>query len=170
MNEVAALKPPPENEQTIRVFKAVNHALNDVDRRLYPPVETIRERHDQIIEAYRTVELRHRAAAEACGLSNWLRYSVASRSFSTLIEVARLQECRALFEEMERLGHPHVNSLICIRMIWCNLLIESNLLEEARIVGQQLVADLNALHGINSSVFGAELERDLADFRRRLSI
>jgi hypothetical protein len=130
MKPLAALKPPPLNTQTKRLFRAVYGALNDIDRAMYPPVQTLRERHGKLVAAYQAIGDRFALEAAAIGLSDWLRFEIVNRTFVLGYDEAHLDEARRLYEEMERLGYPAISPLVCLRMIWANRLAEANELEK----------------------------------------
>jgi hypothetical protein len=167
MEPLAAYKPPPVNEQTERLFTQVYGALNDIDRRLYPPVETFHERIDEMVAAYEAVGKQFADNAEACGIPEWLRFAIVHRIFVAIIyEVDSLARPRELFAEMERLGYPDIHPLISLRIIWANRLAEVGETNEARAVARQLVADIDAFTKQYPGVLtGLEFEDDIARFR-----
>jgi hypothetical protein len=167
VNPLAAYKPPPVNEQTERLFTLVNGALNDIDRRLYPPVETFSERVDELVASYEAVGKQFDDDAEACGISDWLRFAIVDRIFVAIVhEVESLARPRELFAEMEQLGYPDIHPLISLRIIWANRLAEVGETNEARAVAQQLVADIDAFTKQYLGVLGGqEFDDDMARFR-----
>jgi hypothetical protein len=170
MKPLAALNLPPENKHTIEVFKAVNSALNDIDRAMYPPVDTLHERHDAIIAAYKDVGERFAAQAEAAGVSNWLQAIILNRTFALVYDDDDLDRSRAIFKEMERLGYPGVIMLVCTRIIWADVLAERGAADEARSVARLLLDDLPALRARYPQFLPTDLDENIERFRKRIGI
>jgi hypothetical protein len=166
---LAAFNPPPETEQTIRIFEAVNKALNDIDRSMYGPIATLRERRGELIAQYEAVGKRFEKEAAMAGLAGWLRYAVLQRTFVLSFDAESLDNVRRLFDEMERLGHPDVNPLISVRAIWANRLAQDGELEEAQMIGRRLLADVEEFRERYPNVF-VDTDDDLGQFRQRHGI
>jgi hypothetical protein len=167
MAALASFKPPHIDTQTEQIFRSVHGALNDVDRSLYPPVETLRERHGDLIAAYEAAGKRFDEEAHACGLGDWLRFTIVNRRFGVTFDDEPIEVVRCLYTEMERLGYSDVNPLVSVRMIWANRLAEDGEIEEAQTVARQLLADVEEFHRRFPNVLGVSFNSDLDSFRHR---
>lgn len=164
MCEPTALVPPVENEETIPFFVAVNKALNDVDRNLIPPVETLHQRTGELVAAYNRIHDAFTEQARSHDLLNWLSFSIAIRSFSITLDHAPLHELRKLYVLIEQCGYPSIDPLISTRMIWSNYLLARDERHEAQGVVRRLQNDLDLFRNRHPDVLESDFEEEFRRF------
>jgi hypothetical protein len=152
------------------VFETVHEALNDIDRSMYPPVETLPERHASLIAAYEDVAKRFEDEARALGLEDWLRFTIVNRTFGLMHSAPSLDAVRSLYGQMERLGYPSVDPLVSVRMIWAGRLADDGESQEAQTVARQLLADVEEFQKRYPNMLGADTNAALNRFRQRHGI
>lgn len=158
------------NAENERMFRAVYGALNDIDRAMYKPLETLRERYHTLTAAYDAVGERFATEAASLGLADWLRFAVLQRKFGLMRDDLELEDVRRLYQELERLGYPDVNPLISHRMIWANRLGGENEIDEARAVARQLFADVEEYRKRHPNMLVESFDDELDRFRQRLGL
>ena len=170
MQPLATFKPLVLNPERERLVKAVYSALNDIDRAKFRPIETLHERYPELTKAYDDVYARFNTEAASVGLAEWLRFVILDRKFGLMFSDLPIDDARSLYQQMESIGYPEINSLISHRMIWANRLAEEGEFEEAHTVAKHLFNDVDAFRKLYPNVLVKDIDDDLARFRQRIGM